>query len=414
LLNTWHDPDIISASWGSQYHYSGWDDPIDDLLADGTTVFTAASGNYNIPSVDYPARLSNMMAVGAVRTRDELDEGERYNSNYGPNLDVTAPGYPVWAQQEDGGYDHNIGTSFSTPIVAGEAAQLYQLLKEIRGSKPSSSTVENYIKYHCDPGGQDTDSSDHDGTYYRQSNDYGYGITDLWEAISFATEDDYEDSNTDEWSVHPLTEASSPYFDVGTYTGYSPYPPGTKRGRMYMLDSSGNKQVIYKWGGVGNQPIKVDSDYDRHYSYYTARSNGYTYAYHDFYPVLQNSDNYIKVRLYYKYLQVYRMYEGTLTKLYEENVKDHTGPWCYDWQQVEIAIFTYSTYYLGMYVSRKADGSQYTSTLITLGGPFSIGETYMNGKIALGYRGGWLEGNYGYAYWDCIKVSQIPTGGLLG
>ncbi|MFW9853893.1 MAG: hypothetical protein ACFFFG_02490 [Candidatus Thorarchaeota archaeon] len=183
-----------------------------------------------------------------------------------------------------------------------------------------------------------------------------------------------------------------------------------------MQDTSGDKQVLYYWNAIGNQPVKSDNGYGRYYSYYTRRSNSYTYAYHDFYPVLQDSNNYIQVRLYYKYLQVYRRYQGTTTKLYEENVYSHTGWWCYDWQQVEIEIFTYIYYYswyLGMYVSRKAEYSQYTSPLITLGGPFAYGYSYMSGPIAIGFRGGWSSGNYGYAYWDNIKVSQIPTGGLL-
>jgi hypothetical protein len=222
--------------------------------------------------------------------------------------------------------------------------------------------------------------------------------------------DNFEDDLTDGWSVHGLNQALNPKFDVVSYGGPAPYPEGTKRGRLYMQDTSGDKQVIYEWDGAGNRPIIANYDYDRYYSYYTMRSNSYTYAYHDFYPVLQDSNNYIKVRLYYKYLQVYRMYQGVQTKLYEEDVYSHTGWWCSDWQQVEINIFTYyqySSWYLGMYVSRKADGDQYTSPLITLGGPYSYGTTYMNGPIAIGFRGGWSSGNYGYAYWDCIEFHNL-------
>ncbi|MFW9853894.1 MAG: S8 family serine peptidase [Candidatus Thorarchaeota archaeon] len=180
LLHAWgHDPDIISASWGEPSHYSGWDDPINDLLADGTTVFIAGSGNDGGPIIYYPAKLSNVMSVGAVNTRDEPDEGIRPSwSGYGPDLDVTSPGNPVYTPSEGGGYSDKSGTSFSTPIVAGQAAQVYQTLKNIRGSKPSRSTVVDLIKYHCDPGGQDTSSYDYDATYSRQNNYYGHGITD--------------------------------------------------------------------------------------------------------------------------------------------------------------------------------------------------------------------------------------------
>jgi hypothetical protein len=351
------------------------------------------------------------MAISAVYTRGETNEGKRPSwANYGPEIEVTAPGSCVYTTSqndldEDGKlndfYDYE-GTSFSTPIVAGEAAQVYQMLTRTFGSNPSISAVKGFIKYHCDPGGP---------TYDRQNDDYGHGIIDSWETLTFATVDDFEDGNTNSWSEHYMTEASYPNFDVTTHYGPSPYPSGVKRGILYMQDTTGDKAVIYKWETLGNQLLKVDSTYDKYYSYYTKRSNGYMWAYHDFYPVLQDSNNFIRVRFIDKYLRVYKMYQGTLTQLYEENVYSHTGHWGYDWQQVEIHIYTvwyYYTYFLGMVVKRKAEGSTYTSPPIWFAGPYSWGTTYMQGPIAIGFRGGWSSGNYGYAYWDLIRVAEVP------
>ena len=69
--------------------------------------------------------------------------------------------------------------------------------------------------------------------------------------------DDFEDGNTIGWSEHWMTEALYPIFDVATYTGPSPYPSGTKRGRLYMQDSTGDKAVIYKWDSQGDQLLRT-------------------------------------------------------------------------------------------------------------------------------------------------------------
>ncbi len=65
-------------------------------------------------------------------------------------------------------------------------------------------------------------------------------------------------------------------------------------------------------------------------------------------------------------------------------------------------------------LSRRADGQTYTSGLISLAGPLSYNTIYMQGPTILAFRGGWASGNYGYALWDEIRVSQVPSGGLLG
>jgi hypothetical protein len=111
------------------------------------------------------------------------------------------------------------------------------------------------------------------------------------------------------------------------------------------------------------------------------------------------------------------MYQGSSTKLYEEDVYSHTGWWCYDWQQVEINFLTVvgqGGYYIYLQIARRADGQTYTSGLITLAGPLAYNTIYMQGPVILGFRGGWASGNYGYALWDEIRVSQVPSGGLLG
>lgn len=111
------------------------------------------------------------------------------------------------------------------------------------------------------------------------------------------------------------------------------------------------------------------------------------------------------------------MYDGSSTMIYEEDVYSHTGWWVYDWQHVELHIYTVSYSggtYLKLKIARQVDDETYTSGTITLGGLFASNTLYMTGPTIIAVRSGWSSGNYGYGYWDDIRVSQVPSAGLLG
>jgi hypothetical protein len=85
-------------------------------------VLVAASGNYN-SSVGYPAAYDDVIAVGS----NDAAGNRSWFSNYGPELDLLAPGelIPTTAcdcAEWNGGYVLVNGTSFSAPHVAGVAA----------------------------------------------------------------------------------------------------------------------------------------------------------------------------------------------------------------------------------------------------------------------------------------------------
>jgi subtilisin family serine protease len=74
--------------------------------------------------VDYPAGCSGALAVGASDTRDQ----KAGFSEYGPQIDISAPGVGIltttWDKGGKHGYAFESGTSLSAPIVSGAAALL--------------------------------------------------------------------------------------------------------------------------------------------------------------------------------------------------------------------------------------------------------------------------------------------------
>jgi len=141
---------IISNSWGlwTGQVSGGIQDVVNYANSVGCFI-VAAAGNDNL-NVDgfQPANCRNMFAVGAM---------DRYNgkasfSNYGPKVDVVAPGVAIVSTVPGNGYAFKSGTSMACPHVAGEAALILsrnpgftplQIANAIRvGTTPDISSYE--------------------------------------------------------------------------------------------------------------------------------------------------------------------------------------------------------------------------------------------------------------------------------
>lgn len=83
-------------------------------------IFVAAAGNDGL-QLSSSTNISNIVTVGATDSNDTKTSW----SNYGPVIDVTAPGYSILTTSRSGGYDYVWGTSFSTPITAGVLALIF-------------------------------------------------------------------------------------------------------------------------------------------------------------------------------------------------------------------------------------------------------------------------------------------------
>lgn len=95
------------------------EDAVDYAYGLGVLV-VAAAGNGHGNTIAYPARFENCMAVSATTHNDTL----YLFSNWGNELDVSAPGDDVWSTwpQPPNSYDFLSGTSMASPHVAGLAA----------------------------------------------------------------------------------------------------------------------------------------------------------------------------------------------------------------------------------------------------------------------------------------------------
>jgi serine protease len=131
-----HGAQVINMSLGARFPAGTIGDAVKYAHAKGVTI-VAAAGNDGNGKVSYPARYPGVIAVAAT----QFDETTTFYSNWGPQIDIAAPGGNVRVDQNgdgkpDGVLQHTIipgnisktdylwfmGTSMASPHVAGVAA----------------------------------------------------------------------------------------------------------------------------------------------------------------------------------------------------------------------------------------------------------------------------------------------------
>ena len=126
---------VANLSYGGA-QYSTIDYAAQYLKDSGGLLFMSAGndGTYNYVN-DFPDYTS-FVVVGATNLSDTLTDF----SEYGPFVDIVAPGDDIATTYFDGGYVYYTGTSFSSPMTAGLAALIYSINPNF-----SPSEVENFI-----------------------------------------------------------------------------------------------------------------------------------------------------------------------------------------------------------------------------------------------------------------------------
>ena len=138
-----------------------------DAYAAGCTI-VAASGNGGGSPVAFPAGDEEVIAVGAVDANGTVTQ----YSQYGPTLDVVAPGDQIYSTWLGGGYAVQSGTSMAAPFVSGLCALV---LGDFPGIKPWE--VEAFVRDHT----RNTDAFQAG----QAGNQDGYGL------VSFGSLKDY-------------------------------------------------------------------------------------------------------------------------------------------------------------------------------------------------------------------------------
>ena len=140
-----HGADVINMSFGTMEKSKVLKDAIEYANKHGVTL-VASAGNENMESEQYPAAYDKVIAVAATNLWDM----KASFSNYGKSVDVSAPGASIIAPYPNGYYAIVSGTSFASPIVAGEAALLRSLLQK---ENMKDRIRKNVIKIdHRNPG----------------------------------------------------------------------------------------------------------------------------------------------------------------------------------------------------------------------------------------------------------------------
>lgn len=146
------------------------------MLASKGIVLVNSAGNSGMgpwKKIGVPADANNILTVGAVT--DEAPYNIAPFSSIGPSQDgrikpdVVAQGAPAALISGRGTLVHDMGTSFSTPIVCGMVACLWQALPN-KTAKEIIQLVRENADQHLEP-----------------TNIYGYGIPDFWKAYTSQT-----------------------------------------------------------------------------------------------------------------------------------------------------------------------------------------------------------------------------------
>jgi len=120
---------IINMSLGRPYS-NGSDtlerSTIANAVARGVTV-VASAGNDSHSHAGYPAAYPEVIAVSSLRMKPTGPSFDGSYSNFGPEIDISAPGTDILASIRSGGYGRNTGTSMAAPNVAGSAALVKSL-----------------------------------------------------------------------------------------------------------------------------------------------------------------------------------------------------------------------------------------------------------------------------------------------
>lgn len=161
--------DIINFSAGGFVDHPILHDVVKYAYDNGVLI-VAATGNFGSSNKMYPAAYDEVLAVGATGNTDTVTGF----SNYGPHIDVVAPGEDIYSLSHQGDtVKIGSGTSFAAPHVSGLATLL---LAQNKARTPDQ------LKQLIQNNAEDKVGSSRDLLGWDQY--YGYGRVNAWRALT--------------------------------------------------------------------------------------------------------------------------------------------------------------------------------------------------------------------------------------
>ena len=127
--------DVISLSLGSPTPSAAIEAAVRRAAAAGKILVCAAGNDGRDDAVNYPARLDDTIAVGAIDRRGRIAEF----SSRGDEVDLCAPGEDVLSTYLRGGYARFSGTNMAAPLVSGVVALLLAKHRAFGGATPADT-----------------------------------------------------------------------------------------------------------------------------------------------------------------------------------------------------------------------------------------------------------------------------------
>lgn len=236
---------VVNLSYGG-IQYATINNAATYLRNKGGLLFMSAgnAGTYH-DAVSFPD-YQNFVAVGSTSQSDTLSTF----SEYGPYIDVTAPGENIVTTYLNGQYVYYSGTSFSSPMTAGVAALLLSVNPNL-----TPSQLENYIFSSADDLG-----------IVGQDDKYGYGRINVAKAISAVKRDMGTPINASPISIVKSDKTTGQTPLVVTFDGRNSYDSDGSIVKYSWNFGDGNSsdlayvQNTYTKAGTYNATLTVQDD----------------------------------------------------------------------------------------------------------------------------------------------------------
>ena len=252
--------DIVNLSLGGPAVYPGFQQLITDIRNAGV-IIVAAAGNEDTNLPSYPAALDGVVSVSAV----DINSERASYSNYGPTIDVAAPGGDGTPDVNGDGmpdsilstigndvgfgsgialtFDGSIGTSMATPHIAG----VISLMKAVNPDL-TPQAFDDLLK-----SGQITNDLGSTG----RDDYFGYGLIDAQKAVSAAME--LGGVAVPEQQPQLVVNPASLNFGLSRTSTTLTFSNGGD-GDLQIVNISDDAGGFLSWegNGLGNYTVRVD------------------------------------------------------------------------------------------------------------------------------------------------------------